>query len=318
MNKLTKIFVGVDVSKDHLDIHLFPLSKSFRVQNTDAGLKKLTKELSLHENIECIAFESTGGYESKMARTLQKAEYQTWLIDPVCIKSFIRSEGIMAKTDMIDAKMIALFSSQKKRKYVPKPLSDDHIELRALVKRKEALTKMIAEEKRRLVHPLQTVTCRLSITDMIQILEQQKSKIDRMITKAIASNNEWGRRAEIMRSIPGVGEVTAAVLVSYMPELGSVDHKKIAALMGVAPYSKESGYHKGKASIYAGRFAPRLPLYMATLTGVRCNPVLKEFYTRLRNAGKPAKVALVAAMRKLLSIINAMLRDQIPWKTASC
>lgn len=314
MNKIAKIFVGVDVSKDSLDIYFSRINNHFQVKNTDRGLKEFVKELSLHEGIECIAFESTGGYEAKMARTLEKAGYQTWLIDPSRIKAFIRSEGIKAKTDTIDARMIALFASQKQRSYIPKPLSENHSELRALVKRKEALTDMISMEKKRLKHPLQTSFTQESIADMIMLMEKQKSLVEQKISAVIASNSIWKEKAAIIQSIPGVGETTATALISHMPELGEIDHKKIAALIGLAPYTRESGSYRGKASIYGGRFSPRLPLYMAALTGARCNPVLEEFYQRLINNGKLPKVALIATMRKLICIINAMLRDQTYWK----
>jgi len=148
-NKLAKIIVGVDVSKDHLDIYIIPVNKHIRIKNSDTGFKKLLKELSSYE-VQCIAFESTGGYEAPMARLLEQSGYQTWLIDPVRIKAFIKSEGIKAKTDIIDAKMIAMFVAQKERKYTPKPLPAEHFELRALVKRRESLTDMISMEKKRL------------------------------------------------------------------------------------------------------------------------------------------------------------------------
>lgn len=318
MNKVAKIFVGVDVSKDRLDIYLARINKPFQVENTDRGFKDFVKELSRYEGIECIAFESTGGYEAKMAGALEKAGYQTWRIDPSRIKAFIRSEGIKAKTDTIDARMIALFASQKQRSYTPKPLPENHSELRALVKRKEALTDMISMEKKRLKHPLQTGFTQESIADMMQLMEKQKSLIEKKIKEVVASDDSWKEKAAIIQSIPGVGETTAATLISHMPELGELDHKKIAALIGLAPYTRESGSYRGKASIYGGRFSPRLPLYMAALTGARCNPVLKEFYQRLINNGKPPKVALIASMRKLICIINAMLRDQTYWKMASC
>lgn len=313
MNKITNIVVGVDVSKDRLDIHFSQINRPLQVNNTDAGIKKFINELSGYE-IECVAFESTGGYEAKMARKLEKAGYQTWTLDPSQVKAFIRSRGVKAKTDAIDAKMIALFALQRERPYVPKPFSENQIKLRALVKRKEALTSMIADEKKRLKHPMQTDSSRESIADTLLFIEKQKSIIEAQIKILIKSDDEWIKKDAIMRSIPGVGEATSTVLISHMPELGFVDDNKIAALIGVAPYTHQSGLYTGKASIYGGRFTPRLPLYMATLTGVRCNPMLKKFYDRLRKAGKPAKVALVAAMRKLICLINQMLHDQTYWK----
>jgi transposase len=313
MNKVTKIFVGVDVSKDRLDIYFTQINRSLHVNNTDAGIKKFIGELSGYE-IECVAFESTGGYEAKMARKLEKVGYQTWLLDPSQVKAFIRSRGVKAKTDAIDAKMIALFASQKERSYIPKPFSENQIKLRALVKRKEALTVMASNEKKRLRHPLQTVATKGSIADMLLFIEKQKSEIELQIKTLIKSDDEWIKKDAIIRSVPGVGDATAAVLISHMPELGLVEGNKIAALIGVAPYTNQSGAFVGKASIYGGRFTVRLPLYMATLTGVRCNSKLKKFYNRLRENGKPAKVALVAAMRKLICIINQMLQDQTYWK----
>lgn len=311
MHNLTKIFVGVDVSKDHLDIYILHIDKILRMNNTATGFKKLIQELSVYE-IECVAFESTGGYERKMEQALQKAGYKTWMLDPARVKAFIRSEGIKAKTDIMDAKMIALFASQKEMKYVSNVLSVNHIELRSLVKRKEALINMMSMEKKRFNLPFQTTLCKELIDDNLKFLKKQKDRVEQEIKTLIINDDSWKHKASIIQSIPGVGEATAAALISHMPD----DGKQIAALLGVAPYTQESGQYKGKASIYGGRATPRWPLYMATLTGVRCNPVLKEFYQRLRGAGKSAKGALTAAMRKLICIINVMIRDDAYWKTA--
>jgi len=314
-NKLAKIIVGVDVSKDHLDIYIIPVNKHIRIKNSDTGFKKLLKELSSYE-VQCIAFESTGGYEAPMARLLEQSGYQTWLIDPVRIKAFIKSEGIKAKTDIIDAKMIAMFVAQKERKYTPKPLPAEHFELRALVKRRESLTDMISMEKKRLKMPTQTEYCKELINDLVQSLEKQKDIVEKTINSFIARNDDWKRKSLIIQSIPGVGSVTASALISHMPELGTIENKPIAALLGVAPYTRQSGNYLGNASIYGGRPTPRWPLYMAALAATRFNPVFKEFYQRLINAGKAFKVALVATMRKLICTINVMLKNNAHWRFA--
>ena len=315
MINVAKIFVGVDVSKDHLDVYITHVDKSMRFKNSDTGYKKLIAELLQHD-VQVVAFESTGGYEAKMARVLEKADFQIWLIDPSRIKAFIRSEGVKAKTDAIDAKMIALFASQKNRNYISKKFSDEHVDLRALAKRKEVLTTIIATEKKRFKQPIQTEYCKQMIQDHIEFMEQQKGKLEQKIKALISKNDDWKEKSSMIQSIPGVGEGTATILISHMPELGEIENKQIAALIGVAPYTQQSGSYSGAASIYGGRSMPRWYLYMATLTGVRYNPVLKEFYNKLRNAGKPAKVALVACMNKLIGIINTMLATNTYWKNA--
>ena len=246
----------------------------------------------------------------------EKANLQIWLIDPSRIKAFIRSEGIKAKTDAIDAKMIAQFAAQKNRSYSALKLSKKHLELRALAKRKEALTGIIASEKKRLKHPMQTEECKAMIQDHIAFIEKQKKELEQKIKALISEDSEWQKKASIIQSIPGVGDGTTAVLISHMPELGTIENKQVAALIGVVPYTQQSGSHIGKASIYGGRFLPRGYLYMATLAGIRYNPILKAFYNRLRDIGKPAKVALVAAMNKLIGIINTMLRKNTYWENS--
>ncbi len=314
MTNVSKVFVGVDVAKDHLDIHLHPLNKAFRVVNSAFGRRDLVKKLSPY-NIQQVVCESSGGYGFRMITKLKKANFNVWQVDQKRIKAFIASEGVKAKTDPIDAKMIALFASQKKRSYVQYDLSEDELDISSLVRRKADVTAIISNEKKRYKAPKQTTFCKKNINIHIRLLQREIQKIEKRIKSIVKSSSLLQKKVQIITSVPGVGDATAAALIAEMPEMGkNITHKRAAALLGVAPYTQQSGNHFGHARISEGRALPRNLVYMSALTGVRCNPVLKEFYGRLREAGKPAKVALVAAMNKLITILNAMLRDESLWR----
>ena len=311
MQNVTKIYVGVDVAKNWLDIHIHPLGESMRVDNSVDGLDRICKQLA-DKSVEQIVCESSGGYENLMVNTLRAKKYVVWRVDPKRVKAFIASEGVKAKTDAIDARMIALFASQKQCKYLTKGKSDSALQLTALVKRRNDLSEIAALEKRRMKAP-DSHYCRASIENIIKIAETEVADLDRKINELIKNDSDFNNRKKIIESIPGLGPVTAAALLANMSELGTLENKEAAALLGVAPYSKQSGTYRGFEFISGGRFLPRKALYMAALTAARCNPMMKIFYTRLRKAGKKAKVALVAVMNKLIGVINAMLKKNTPW-----
>lgn len=308
-NSLPQIFVGVDISKDNLDVHLHPLNKSFRVANSRTGIQKIKSILS-NNNIGHIVCESTGGYESLLKTELK--DYKVWVVSPRRIRAFIISEGIHAKTDKIDAKMIALFAAQKKPKYDKKQLSENEERLQALNQRRLHLIDMINKESNRFQHPAQILN-RGDIKEHLSFLEKRLKKIDASIECLIKSDILLEKKDDILQSMPGVGKVTASMLISFLPELGTISDKQIVALAGVAPFDKQSGNGKRKSIIIGGRPEVRKVLYMAATVASRFNPKMKIFYDRLRAAGKKPKVAYVAIMRKLLTILNTMIRKQTTW-----
>ena len=282
-----------------------------RVDNTQVGIEQLLQIFS-HNNIAQIVCESSGGYENLLISLCAAAGYKVWRVDPKRVKAFIASEGVKAKTDKIDAKMIALFASQKEASYTQSQRSDTDEKIRALVRRKADLTEMAAIEKRRLKGPTGQF-CKGSIERHLDVINQDIQSLEIEIQDLISQNAELSAKSDILQSIPGIGKSTAAALIADMPELGTIDNKKAAALLGVVPYTKQSGMYKGCETIYGGRPAPRKALYMAALCATRFNKPMRIFYGRLREKGKKPKVAVVAVMNKLVSTMNAMLRKNEKW-----
>jgi transposase len=313
-----RLSVGIDVSKLHLDVHIFPVSKSFRVENSKVGISQLVKNLNPFDSkIDQIVCESSGGYELNVLNVLYSAGYKIWRVNPRRVKSFIESEGILVKTDSSDARMLAMFAMEKKSSYEPHISTKDDFKLRGAIKRRSDLIGMIKAEKTRLQSPFYETEI-AGIKKLIKLLESRVKKYDEKINKLILENETWKRKAQIIESIPGVGRVTAMALLSHMPELGSIGHKQAAALLGAAPYTNESGSFKGASKIKGGRPEPRRVVYMAALSAARSNPILKAFYKKLCDRGKRPKVALVAVMRKLIIMINAMIAKNEIWNAHSC
>ncbi len=311
--KLTEIFVGVDISKDNLDVFLRPLNQYFKTPNSAAGLNKILNVFSEY-NVVRVVCESSGGYEKLLIRTLSNAGYFVWLIEPKRIKSFIASDGAKAKTDKIDASMIALFAQQKElseetRIKVPK---ENEELLKALIRRKSDLTGMISREKTRLAHP-QVEFCKDKIQQHIDFMDEQVKELEKEIEQLIDNDDDWKHKQNIITSIPGAGKGTSATLIAFFSELGSIGNKQVAALLGVAPYTNESGNYKKKSIIREGRSLPRKMLYMPTLSAVQHNPDFKKFYERLREEGKPSKIALIAVMRKFIILANVLLTENRKW-----
>lgn len=310
---LTKIFVGVDISKDSLDVCFLPENKHFKVQNDALGLKKMIQNLSEYD-VKRIVCEASGGYEALLIRALSQTNYPIWLIEPKRIKAFIASEGIKAKTDKIDAKMIALFAQQKElseqtRVKISK-LNEDL--LRELVKYKNNLTAIAAQEKTRMTHP-QITFCKEKMQQHITFLNEQIKKVEKEIEQLIKHDDDWQQKQTIITSMPGAGKSTASALIAFMPELGKIGNKQAAALAGLAPYTKESGTCTKTATIREGRPMPRKALYMSTLSAIQHNQDFKIFYNRLLGSGKKPKVALVAVMRKFIVLANVLLTENRTW-----
>jgi transposase len=305
-NSVPQIFVGVDVSKNHLDVNIYPLKMAFTVANSNKGIQEIMVKLAGHD-VGQIVCEATGGYEY-----LVKTQLNAWVVEPKRIQAFIRSEGINAKTDKIDAGMLALFAAQKKPKHTSMQLSADEKKLKALNNRRSELIAMITQESNRLQQP-QQIHCKNDLKKHVLFLKKQLTKIDKEIEQIIKNNDVLSSKAKIMESIPGVGQVTTSVLISSMPELGKINNKQLAALVGIAPFDKQSGSYRGKSIIKGGRHEVRKVLYMAAVVASRFNPKLKMFYQRLLKAGKKPKTALVAIMRKLIIILNVMIQKGEAW-----
>lgn len=314
MQTLSKVYIGVDVSKKNLDVHLHPINKAMRIKNDEAGIAKLINSLGKYQ-IEQVVFEASGGCERLLMRMLQKSNISTWRVEPRRIKGFIRSEGVYAKTDASDAKMIALFASEKKCKVTPIALTDEIFDLKAFVTRRHDLSVMISGEKTR-SQQTYNPACNKIIEQTIEFLTEQQKAIDVQIQSLIQANKEWNQKSKIAQSMKGIGPISAAILIAELPELGLIKSKPIAALAGVAPFVKQSGNYNGNAQICGGRSHVRRVLYMAGLSAAHSNPLFKEFYTKLRNKGKKAKVAIIAVVRKMLVILNAMFKNNEVWENA--
>jgi transposase len=304
-----KVFVGIDVSKKQLDIAIRPLKKGFSAMNDPRSISRVVCRLKKLEPA-CIAVEATGGLERELVYALAKQELAVAVVNPSQVRNFAKSTGQRAKTDAIDAEVLAHFAEAVRPE--PRPLPDaDTRSLAALVTRHRQLVEMITAESNR--EELAAKPVRRWIRAHLKILREQLTSVDEEIRKLVASSKVWRRKAELLRTVPGVGPVTTVTLLAGLPELGQLDRRQIAALVGVAPFNRESGSWKGKRAIAGGRGHVRSTLYMSTVVAVRRNPTLKTFYERLRAAGKSPKVALTACMRKLLVILNAMLKHGAHW-----
>lgn len=315
MATITKGVAGVDVAKANLEIYLLPSGQKLTVANTKAGIKKMLPFLKEHD-IKRVVFESTGGQEKLLFDESEKAGFEPWRVEPRRIKAFIASEGIKAKTDAMDARMIARFGSEKEPSYSNKKPSQSENKLRALARTRDDLIQMQAKLKTQLKQPILLEESKESLENVYQYVKKEISKLDAQIKAIIKQDQELNKRASLCESIPGIGAITAAVLLSEVPELGSLSDREITALVGLAPYTKESGNYKGKSYISDGRTLPRKMLYTNALVASRFNPQMKQFYQRLRDNGKPPKVALTAVARKLLCLVNTLLRKEEAWHSA--
>lgn len=309
-----RCFVGIDVSKHRWDVHLLPSGRSQGFASDAAGLQSLLKELDGLRPCD-IVLEATGGLERSLAAELVGAGHSTAVVNPRQIRDFARAMGRLAKTDRIDAEVLALFA-EKVRPRPRQPISEQQVELDALVTRRRQLVEMQTMERNRRSQATSFKT-KNSIETVLQSLKSQIKTIEKEIVQLIESDDDWKGKSELLQSVPGVGATSSATLLAEVPELGQLNRQEIAALVGLAPFNRDSGAMRGTRAIRGGRASVRQSLYMAALCACRCNALIKAFYQRLLQAGKPKKVALVACMRKLLVILNTMIRDQQPWRTAA-
>jgi transposase len=304
-------FVGIDVSKSWVDVHVRPDGAAFRCGTDGAGLDELVRRLR-PQAPALVVMEASGGYESIVAVSLAEAGLPVAIVNPRQVRKFAEALGKLAKSDAIDAAVIAHFAEA-----VRPPARDlpdaSMVQLQELLGRRHQLVVMLNAERQRLAKAESVVT-QQSHKAMLRSLEAERGRIDRAIDKLVKASPIWCGKLDLLTSVPGVGDILARTLIAELPELGTVDRHQIAALAGVAPFSRDSGRRKRRRSIRAGRVQVRAPLYMACLVAIRHNPPLRAFYRSLRHAGKPPKLAVVAAMRKLLTILNAILRDNKPWR----
>jgi transposase len=304
-------FVGIDVSKHQWDIHILSQNRAFRVAADPQGIKTLLAELRTLGTCR-IVIEATGGYEQKLVAALLEADIPVAVVNPRQVRDFAKAFNQLAKTDRIDARVLALFG-QKVGPRLTDKTSEKQAELAALVSRRRQLIELRTMETNRQELATSRVV-RNSLKKCIATLDQQLKQLDQAILKLIQSDDDWRQQAQLLQSVPGVGPATCATLIAELPELGRVNRHEISALVGLAPFNHDSGKLQGKRAIRGGRTSVRNLLYMAALAAKRCNPIIQAYAQRLQHAGKPFKVVLTACMRKLLTILNQVLSTNTPWK----
>ena len=304
------VYVGIDVSKAQLDLAVGPTGPVTQVANDRGGIATVVHEVQGVDAL--VVVEATGGYETAVVAALATAGVPVVVANPRQVRDFGRATGQLAKTDRIDAQLLALFADRVRP--TPRPLADDATQaVQALLTRRRQLVDMLTAERNRLEHAAGAI--RRSVTQHIRWLEKQLGRVEDDLAQTIQRSPLWRAQDDLLQSVPGVGPILSRTLLGHLPELGTLTRKQIAALVGVAPLARDSGTYRGPRITWGGRAHVRAVLYMGAFTATRFNPVIRTFYHRLRAAGKPHKVALVACMRKLLIILNAMARTHTPWQT---
>jgi len=310
---MEQTYVGIDVAKDRLDVHLRPSGEAFAVARDGEGLAELAKRLRVLAPA-LVVLEATGGIEVTVAAALHAAGLPLAVVNPRQVRDFARATGRRAKTDALDAAVLAHFAEAIRP--TPRPVADERSRaLGELIARRRQIVEMMTAERNRRAR----LTGRRmveSVERVLAALERELADLDADLDDTIRRTPAWREAENLLKSVPGVGDITARVLIANLPELGALDRKKIAALVGIAPFNRDSGRSRGKRTIQGGRATVRRALYMAALVACRHNPTLRDFHQRLVTLGKPAKVAIVAVMRKLLTILNAIIRDRKPWLPA--
>lgn len=300
------VYVGIDVSKAHLDVAVSDQSGSTRYGNDDKGIGGLVEHMKARQ-VTLVVLEATGGYQRKVFAELLAAGISTVAVNPRQVRDFAKALGTLEKTDAIDAKVLALFAERIRPESRP-PVDAETQEFQDLLARRRQLVEMLVAEKNR-QHRAETKAVRRSIESHISWLKKQLNETDKDLENKLRDCPSWNPRVELLDSVPGVGRLTSVSLLAEIPELGTLNRRQIAKLAGLAPLNRDSGDYRGQRRISGGRATARTSLYMATLVATRYNPVIRAFYARLLARGKAKKVALIAAMRKLLVILNAILRD---------
>lgn len=306
------VTVGIDVSKDRLDVAVRPTGEAFVVERTGAGLEALVGRLAgLAPQV--VALEATGGFETVVTAALAAAGLPVAVVNPAQVRAFATAIGQRAKTDPIDARLIAHFAEATRPEVRPLPDAETRL-LADLVQRRRQIVEMIGAESQRLKRA--PARLRKSINRLLKALQKELTSVDGDIDGAVRASPAWREKEDLLTTVPGIGRTIARTLIAEMPELGRLDRKQVAALAGLAPFTRQSGQWRGKSFIGGGRVGVRAALFMGAMVAKRCNPQLKAFFDRLVATGKPKLVALIAVARKLITILNAILRDQKPWQTA--
>jgi transposase len=315
VNKTAAQWVGIDVSKATLDVFVQPTGEHWQMTNTQTQIDALVEQVAALAP-ERIVLEASGGYEVLLVAALASRQLPVVVVNPRQVRDFARAMGQLAKTDRIDAQVLARFGEAIRPDVRPVPDATTRA-VAALISRRRQLQEMLTAEQNRLIsaavqdapEPL-----REQLAEHIDWLRRQLAQVDHDLRQQLQASPVWRERENLLRTIPGIGPVTSATLLSQLPELGQLDRKAIAKLVGVAPLNRDSGTLHGRRRVWGGRAAVRAVLYMAALVATRCNALIRRFYERLRAAGKPAKVALVACMHKLLLLCNSVLRSATPWR----
>jgi transposase len=315
MSTFSPVFVGIDVSKASLDVHVLPSGRSFSLPNDANGCEKLLKELS-PLGVSLVVMEATGRYQRRAAADLISAAIPVAVVNPRQARDFARSLGKLAKTDAIDAEVLARFAGVGHLRPSEKQPENAAILDDRITRRRQVIS-MLNAEGNRLSGMIDKTTIQM-IKKVIRLLEQQREDLDRQIAELIESDDDWRGKRDLLQTVPGVGPTTASGLVAELPELGKLSRGQISALVGVAPMNCDSGTQRGKRAIRGGRSSVRSTLYMAAFNAMRYNEVIRVFADRLSAAGKPFKVVVTAAMRKLLIILNSILKTNTPWRTELC
>ena len=306
-----EITVGIDVSKKRLDVYVHPAGLVLSLDNDEAGLASLVVQLS-GLRPDCIGMEATGGYEKLAAASLAEAGLPVVVLNPAQVRHYAKAVGTRSKTDSIDARLIAQFVAATEPELRALP-DDQSAALAELMARRRQLVSMLVAEKNRLGR-LPPGKVRLSVARIIAALNEELARLDSDLGGIIEHSPVWRDKQDLLASVPGIGDRIARALLADLPELGRLDRRAIAALAGLAPFTRQSGQWRGKSFIAGGRAAPRSALFIGAMVAARHNGPLKAFYSRLIAAGKPRRLALVATARKLLTILNAIIRDQKPWQ----
>jgi transposase len=302
-------WIGIDVAKAWLDVASTEGTAVRRFANEADGIAAVVTELTARAP-QLIVLEATGGHETALAAALSVAGLAVAVVNPRQVRDFARATGQLAKSDALDARILALFGQRMQPPARPLPEATAQDLAALLARRRQLLEMRTAEANRR---PTLTARLRPALDAHVTWLSQQIADLDRELERTLRESPVWREKEDLLRSIPGIGPVVARTLLAELPELGTLDRQQVAALAGVAPLNQDSGQRQGKRRIWGGRAPVRAALYMAVVTAIRCNPVIRPFYQRLTEAGKPVKVAMVACMRKLLTMANAMLRDGVGW-----
>lgn len=304
------IFVGIDVSQSAWDVHVLPEGRRFTIRVDEGAVERLLGKLGACQPA-LVVLEASGGCERRLVAELIDAGWTVAVVNPRQARDFAKAMGRLAKTDRIDAETLALFAQRVQPRPTQK-VPEKQYEIDALVTRRRQLVELRGVERMRKRQTKLKVPSQ-SIDRLLKVLDQQIAAIEKAIVRLIESDDDWREKRDVIESAPGVAAATSSTLIGELPELGRLNRKEIASLVGVAPFNHDSGGFRGQRRIRGGRGSVRKALYMAALTAMRCNPVLRDFALRLRKLGKPTKVVITACMRKLLTILNTMVRNRTPW-----